>query len=115
MINHRVLSKEKKRRNHEHHEEEPNRNAKPACRNSPLTTFTRHFAIKKMQSMRWRKSIPLTWNIDLFDAGPRTSSTQSAGKLRRFYFIASGPESTPSRSVCAPTDPEPTQQSLAAA
>ena len=85
MINHRVLPKEKKRRNREHHEEEPNRNAKPACRNSPLTTFTRHFAIKKVQSMRWRKSIPLTWNINLFDAGPRTSSTQSAGKLRRFY------------------------------
>src|SRR6266487_574548 len=85
MINHRVLPKEKKRRNREHHEEEPNRNAKPTCRNSPLTTFTRHFVIKKIQSMRWRKSMPLIWNIDLFDAGPGTNSTQRAGKLRRIY------------------------------
>jgi hypothetical protein len=65
MINHRVLPKEKKRRNRKHHDEEPNRNAKPACRNSSLTTFTGHFAIKKMQTMRWRKSIPLISDIDL--------------------------------------------------
>jgi len=38
-----MLPKEKKRRNRQHNEEEPNRNAKPVCRNSPLTTFTRHF------------------------------------------------------------------------
>src|SRR6266487_1535835 len=107
MINHRVLPKENKRRNRKRHDQEPNRNAKPACRNSSLTTFTGHFAIKKMQSMRWRKSMPLISNIDL--SMPVLARIQRSAETCD-EFIANDQQSRPSRWDGEPNGLLPTQR-----